>query len=390
MSTKTHPPDYVTQAAELLRRIYEDRNPPTTFRERVKLTHWLHKLAERDAKIKWPHHHGKAELLLMVAEAGVYVLPFTEAVAELYEKAKDRPPEEKAPDAGKPAPKFEPTEAQKETAATLRRMYKAPRTPENVVDRSILSRTTRRLKDLHRYVLEHVPGRAFPAHTDGAGLYLEACRARFEGVKTPNLRGRLEEVEAMTYEARQYWERTGKGAKGQKAEEPKQEGPKQEAGYDPDTYEVYISYTIGCCGFTPGDEVLAERADDLKVWEIATAWHGGDDATTGRVVAASSESVILRDDEEEHTFYYSNIRSTGGFIGRVNPVPVRHDDGLTDRQREELKRLRKKLQEAEDDTDWENVLSSTRYKIEKQIFDILHPAGGDPDDWSAWEEGGEG
>ncbi|HEX7313993.1 MAG TPA: hypothetical protein VF297_08725 [Pyrinomonadaceae bacterium] len=49
---------------------------------------------------------------------------------------------------------------------------------------------------------------------------------------------------------------------------------------------------------------------------------------------------------------------------------------LRSKQLEGLRKRRAHLKTVEDNTDWENLLSSTRYKIEKQLFDILHPVGG--------------
>lgn len=384
MSTKAHPPDYVTQAAELLRRIYEDRNPPTTFRERVKLTHWLHKLAERDAKIQWPCHHGKAELLLMVAEAGVYVLPFIEAVTELYEKAKDRPQEEKAPAAGKPAPKFDPTGKQKEAAAALRRMYKAPRSRENVVDRSIRNRTTRALKHLRRIVRDDAPGRALPEHTDADSLYLEACRVRFEGVKTLALRGALDSVESMAFEAQEFWRGAGRQWQKESERQEKAEGKPQVRGRDKSLYTIRLQKQIGNCGFIGVELVQARGAVEPKVGEIGVAWVGDEEALLGRVVASDADSITLRDEFTDYTFKRSEV----AFLGRADPEPVGRHDGLSEEQRKRREELLTKLERLDGEDD--QILRCTkRYELEKELFDIEHPAGGDPDDWSAWEEGGE-
>lgn len=379
MSTKTKLPEYVAQAVEQLRRIYEDRNPPTTFQERKKLTGWLHISAERDAKFGHGevYQHTKAELLLKLHEAGVYILPITEHVNALYEAAKDRPQETATTTAVKP-PKFQPTEKQKETAATLRRLYKAPRTSENTASQSTRNRATRALKHLRRIASEDAAGRTFPDHTDADGLYLEACRARAEGVKTPTLRGALDSVEATAYEAQRYWTvrdaapkelfiRRSGGKTSIIARTKTTKRPRRET-----RGRIDITIQSGVCeivGFVKGDEVRADAVRDLRVWDIACLHAEGEKYyPIGRVTAISAESITLRTDEGETTFE----RRTLTFEGRVNPEPIGHDDGLTDEQRDQLATLRKKLDRLGDEDD-QIIRCSARYELEKKIYDIEHP-----------------
>jgi len=135
-------------------------------------------------------------------------------------------------------------------------------------------------------------------------------------------------------------------------------------------------------GFVRGETVEATETASLKVWDIAVAQKEGETAGIGRVVAVGADSITIR-------------RAGGGdvtvprrglaFLGRVNPEPIGKADDLTDEQRESLKKLRAKLDALAGEDD--QILRCTaRYEIEKQIFDIEHPAGGDPDDWSQWEE----
>lgn len=66
------------------------------------------------------------------------------------------------------------------------------------------------------------PAGAVPECTDADNIYLEACRARFEGVKTPTPRGALDSVESMAGEALIEWRGTGVAAEseaGQKQEQ---------------------------------------------------------------------------------------------------------------------------------------------------------------------------
>lgn len=380
MSTKTKVPEYVTQAVEQLRRIYEDRNPPTTFQERTKLTHWLHKVAVRDAKIQFPWHHEKAQVLLMIHEAGVYILPITEHVNALYEAAKGRPQEATPPPAVKP-PKFQPTEKQKESAAALRRIYK-PSKAEDLVDRSIRNRATRALKHLRRIAGEDAPNRAFPEHTDADGLYLEACRARAEGVKTPALRGALESAEAMAYEAQRYWTEIVEPAV--KKQTTKRTIIVRKTPRGERRKEIDITIMVDACrivGLVSGDIVRAHATRNLRVWDIA-AVKRADKASyfIGRVTAVSPKSITVRGDATEHTYDRAELE----FEGKVNPEPVGRDDGLTDERRDELAGLRRKLDRLGDEDD-QIIRCSARYELEKKIYDIEHPVA-QPYDAAEWPD----
>lgn len=387
MSTKTKTPEYVAQAVEQLRRIYEDRNPPTTFQERKKLTGWLHTSAERDAGIKWPTHFEKAELLLKLHEAGVYILPITEHVNALYEAAKDRPQEVTPTPAVKP-PKFQPTEKQKETAEAVRHIYK-PRSAADRVSQSIRNRATRALKHLRRIASEDAPERTLPEHTEADSLYLEACRARAEGVKTPTLRGALDSVEAVAYEAQKCWTKIAESAAPKELSIRRSGGklsiiartpaasPKRERRRE---LNITVAYDIcRIAGFVLGDIVKAVAARDLRVWDIAAVKReGADRLFVGRVAAISPETITVRGDATEYTYERDKL----AFEGRVKPEPIGRDDGLTDEQRDQLDGLRRKLERLGDEDD-QIIRCSARYELEKKIYDIEHPVAPpyDADEW---------
>lgn len=373
MPVKTRVPEHVAQAAEHLRRIYEDRNPPTTFRERKTLTDWLHKSAKRDGKIEYAWRFGKAELLLKMHEAGVHVLPITEHVNALYAAAKGRPQEAAATPAVKP-PKFQPTEKQKETADALRRIYK-PRSSADGVSQSIRNRATRALKHLRRIAAEAAPGRDFPEHTDAASLYFEGCRVRSEGSEAAALRAALESAEAMAYEARRSWEQEAGRPEAKK--EPAGKGrTRKERGHADITIRVDV---CRIAGFVGGDIIRADAALDLREWDIAAVKREGADwFFVGRVVAVSPESITVRGDESEYTYDRAEL----AFEGRVKPEPIGRDDGLTDEQRDELAALRKKLDRLGGEDD-QIIRCTARYELEKKIYDIEHPIAPpfDPDEW---------
>jgi hypothetical protein len=132
-------------------------------------------------------------------------------------------------------------------------------------------------------------------------------------------------------------------------------------------------------GFVCGEGVSATEAEDLKVWDIAAIEQTRDEpAAIGRVLAITADSVTIRRVKGDETYGLRGL----SFLGRVNPEPVGKDDGLTDEQRATLKRLHDKLDRLGDEDD-QIIRCSARYEIEKQIFDITHPA--DVDDWSKWE-----
>jgi hypothetical protein len=97
--------------------------------------------------------------------------------------------------------------------------------------------------------------------------------------------------------------------------------------------------------------------------------------------------TTLCDDPErcewQHVFLISELE----FLGRVNPEPVGRWDGPSEEDCERIEAARRKLEKLGGEDD--QILRCTeRYRLEKIIYDIEYPVG-DPDDWSAWEEGGE-
>jgi hypothetical protein len=147
--------------------------------------------------------------------------------------------------------------------------------------------------------------------------------------------------------------------------------------------KLTINDDHGDLGFVRGDIVGLTETEDLAPWDICGVDEKGEEFMyLGRVVVCSPQSLTYRCDGEEYTTPRSQIET----LYRVDPEPVGREDGLTDDERKRLKELRDQLGAVESDTDWENTLSGVRYKIEKLIFDITNPPGGDPDDWSAWEE----
>lgn len=144
----------------------------------------------------------------------------------------------------------------------------------------------------------------------------------------------------------------------------------------------WLTRDVPHIGFVRGEGVSATRTADLKYWDIAVAQKKGESSAIGRLIAIDSETVTLRRVDGDETYNLCELE----FIGRANPEPVGKDDRLTEEQREQIKKLRAKL-DALDKEDDQILRCTARYELEKKIFDILHPAGRDPDDWSAWEEG---
>lgn len=150
---------------------------------------------------------------------------------------------------------------------------------------------------------------------------------------------------------------------------------------------------VGSCGFVYGEVVEAVRADDLRPGEIAAIGRRATGKYSVARVASIGDSLItiLCDggDAEEcslpHTFLISELE----FLGRVNPEPIGRWDGPTEEECKKIKEARRRLEKLGDEDD-QIIRGTERYRLEKIIFDILHPVGGDLDDWGAWEEGGEG
>src|SRR5215213_9746418 len=136
-------------------------------------------------------------------------------------------------------------------------------------------------------------------------------------------------------------------------------------------------------GFVRGEVISATRTAEIKIWDIALAERRGESAGVGRVVAVTEDSITIRRVEGDETYDRREL----AFLGRVNPESVGKDDGLTDEQRATLKKLRAKLEAVAGEDD-QIIRCSARYEIEKEIFDIKHPAGEgkELDDWGAWEE----
>ncbi|HYY97592.1 MAG TPA: hypothetical protein VE642_03325 [Pyrinomonadaceae bacterium] len=103
---------------------------------------------------------------------------------------------------------------------------------------------------------------------------------------------------------------------------------------------------------------------------------GGDFSVRGDFDARRGKPVIYGPEHRRHLLRVVAIERT----------PRRPEDaGLSDETERHLRFLRSRrdaLNARDDITD-----CSTRFKLEKEIYDIEHPV--DLDDWSAWEEGGE-
>lgn len=144
-----------------------------------------------------------------------------------------------------------------------------------------------------------------------------------------------------------------------------------------------ICEDIGQVGFSRGDIVEMELTDDLKPWDILGIVEKGDENLYfGRVVVCAPQSITYQLDEGQE---FTTPRAEIIKLYRVDPEPVGRDDGLTDEQRATLKKLRGRL-DALGSEDDQIIRCTARYELEKKIFDIEHPAGGDPNDWSAWEK----
>jgi hypothetical protein len=365
MSGKTRPNEYFEQVAKMLRDIYGKRDFVSSG-TRVRLTRWLFTIAKSKGIETGAYvaYKPKAELFLKLAEAGEYVQPFAEEARKVWELAE------------KEAAEFKPTAEQQKAADVLLRMYDAPRVLSNLVQRGLRNRMSRKIKILHRYVVEYIPGRAFPGPDEPARLYLEACRAQAEGAQTPNLRGRLDEVEGLAWEVWTEWKEIIEPATRHSAESKRES--KQKAF---DVYEIPVNVAAPHLGFVAGEILEARRADDIKVWDAIAFWKPGEDeADLGRVVAVTADHITVRYTNAEATIARAELE----FLGRISPEPIGFRDGLTDEERRRVKELRARLEKI----DVDDITNSTAVlTLEREIYNIEHkPAAGDSNDWSAWEE----
>jgi hypothetical protein len=165
---------------------------------------------------------------------------------------------------------------------------------------------------------------------------------------------------------------------GGKPSAPKKQGPRVLYVLD----VTADSDTVRILGLVPGDScnVYEAAPDDLKPGDAA-ALELKEFAAAGRFVSSDAGRVTIRDDRGEEGYDRDEILS----VGRVDILNPWKTDRLAKEQRARVNKLRSDLEDLAGEDD-RIIRCTRRYELEKEIFDITHPAGGDADDWSAWEE----
>jgi hypothetical protein len=151
-----------------------------------------------------------------------------------------------------------------------------------------------------------------------------------------------------------------------------------------DLYSVAItSNHVRCCGLVAGDAVEVTRADDLKAGEVAGVLTTDDKEECffiGRVTDVSDRHITIQRENAAASYFRSEVF----WLGRVDHLNPTKEDPLSEADRKRVDELREKLDDLGREDD--QILRCTaRYRYEREIFDIEHPAD-DPDDWSAWVE----
>jgi hypothetical protein len=275
--------------------------------------------------------------------------------------------------------KFTPTEQQQQAVETLRRMYEEARGPSNFATISQRNLTTRSLKTLNAALQQSTRGvpRWHPTK-NASSLYLAACFAQAHGASEA-INGPLRMVEYHTEQVRAWWKEF---IEPHAAKHRKQAARKRPAAKDgPSVFTIAMKSDAPGLGFIAGERLEATATAAPKVWEIVALWRPDEEvAAVGRVLAVDDDTITLRlKDDREQSYNRVGLE----FLGRINPEPVGRDDGLTDEQRATLKKLRAKLDRLGDEDD-QIIRCSSRYSLEKQIYDIEHPV--DLNGWGAWEE----
>lgn len=137
-------------------------------------------------------------------------------------------------------------------------------------------------------------------------------------------------------------------------------------------------------GLVKGDEADVYAADLKPGDPAALHLRGCSEIACGRVVYADAKQITLRaDDGTDRSVRRGLIASTG----RIDVHNARQGDALTPEQRQQVKEYRGLLARLGREDD-QIIRCSERYRLEKLIYDIEHPAGDNSDDWSAWEKDG--
>jgi hypothetical protein len=133
-------------------------------------------------------------------------------------------------------------------------------------------------------------------------------------------------------------------------------------------------------GLIAGEACDVYAADDLRPGDAAALKvRGYKFAMCGRVVFTDADQITLRNEDGEESVARADI-ITAGRIDHLNPWKI---DPLTADERTRVNKLREKLNDVNDEDD-QVIRCTERYRLEKLIFDIEHPVGGDPEDWNEW------
>jgi len=360
MPAKSKTTERVTQAAEMLRDIYDRKTPEIDLGTRFIISRTLAHMA-RCLGIE--QRKTKAETFLAIAEAQPDARGLSEFIGRLeYEYTDAKEKESKA----NPDSPYGVTER-------LRRFY----LPTSYADHASLHKVTRRLYKLAEAAgLRDVRRRKLG---ERHMLYAESVALGFEqSGEAKELRSTLRECEEWI-------------ASWTKPEEEEKHEERRTAPQGRTEWHIVQRKSGPHLGFIAGDVVKATAADNIRAWEIVALWeHGSDVAHTGRVVAITKDAITVRFNNCEKTFDRSELE----FLGRVDPEPIEYepDFDLSNDERKRIADLEKQIEKLGREDD--QILRCTkRYELEKQIFDIRHPLttgkADNSDDWSAWEEGGE-
>lgn len=144
-------------------------------------------------------------------------------------------------------------------------------------------------------------------------------------------------------------------------------------------------------GVRDGDVLLAQPADDLKPGELAVIrWK--DEAGKifywpCRVREVDDDGITVDSGENESFYERDEICETLRVTHVIRAINTAQEK-LNDADREaKIAALKKRIEKVREQDDWEVSLSSTLFKLEKQLYDLEFPI--DLEDWSKWEEKGE-
>jgi hypothetical protein len=215
------------------------------------------------------------------------------------------------------------------------------------------------------------------AGEDYEGAYVEALK-NFGGTNDDDPHSiRLREI-AAEIDGRDYKEFLKESAPANTAEET----PRRSNKYGARGVEIIINFDcLRCVGLVKGDAVRAREGKEIRRGDVAAVkCDDGDAFNIGRVQSITATHITLRDDSGVFTHERAKLRVLA-LVDHKNPTKA---DPLDEDDRERVGELTKKIEKLGGEDD--QILRCTaRYRYEKEIYDIEHPAD-DPDDWRAWEE----